>query len=46
MDSGGTSCYFISYRQCMTTLSGLRGYCFQSPYYHGPAAKVRTQAAR
>jgi hypothetical protein len=46
MDSGGTSCYFISYRQCMTTLSGLGGYRFQSPYYHGPAAKVRTQAAR
>src|SRR5580693_1431311 len=41
MDSGGTSCYFTSYRQCMTTLSGLGGYCFQSPYYHGPAAKVR-----
>jgi Protein of unknown function (DUF3551) len=46
MDSGGTSCYFTSYRQCMTTLSGLGGYCFQSPYYHGPAAKVRAQAAR
>jgi hypothetical protein len=25
MDSGGTSCYFTSYQQCMTTLSGLGG---------------------
>jgi hypothetical protein len=40
-DSGGTSCYFTSYRQCMTTLSGLGGYCFESPYYHGPTAKAR-----
>jgi hypothetical protein len=46
MDGGSTSCYFTSYRQCMTTLSGLGGYCFQSPYYHGPAAKVPAQAAR
>jgi hypothetical protein len=46
MDSGGTSCYFTSYRQCMTTLSGLGGYCFESPYYHGPAAKVRARAAK
>jgi Protein of unknown function (DUF3551) len=46
MDSGGTSCYFTSYRQCMATLSGLGGYCFESPYYHGPAAKVRARAAK
>jgi hypothetical protein len=46
MDSGGTSCYFTSYRQCMTTLSGLGGYCFESPYYHAPATKVRARAAR
>jgi Protein of unknown function (DUF3551) len=46
MDSGGTSCYFTSYRQCMTTLSGLGGYCFESPYYHGPSAKARPRAAR
>ena len=46
MDSGGTSCYFTSYQQCMRTLSGLGGYCFESPYYHGPAAKVRARAVR
>jgi hypothetical protein len=29
-----TSCYFTSYQQCMTTISGIGGYCYQSPYYH------------
>jgi hypothetical protein len=28
-----TSCYFDSYQQCMTTLSGIGGYCYKSPYY-------------
>jgi hypothetical protein len=46
MDSGSTTCYYTSYRQCMTTLSGLGGYCFESPYYHGSATKVRARAAR
>jgi Protein of unknown function (DUF3551) len=37
--AGATSCYFNSYQQCMTTLSGVGGYCFESPYYHaGPMA--------
>jgi hypothetical protein len=31
---GATSCYFTSYEQCWTTLSGIGGYCFRSPYYH------------
>jgi Protein of unknown function (DUF3551) len=30
--SGATSCYFTSYAQCMTTVSGIGGYCFQNPY--------------
>jgi hypothetical protein len=46
MDSGGTSCYFTSYRQCMTTLSGLGGWCFESPYYHAAAAKARPRVLR
>jgi hypothetical protein len=33
--SAATSCYFTSYQQCMTTISGIGGYCYQSPYYHG-----------
>jgi hypothetical protein len=38
---GAMSCYFTSYQQCMTTLSGIGGYCFQSPYYRGGAASGR-----
>jgi Protein of unknown function (DUF3551) len=41
-----TSCYFTSYQQCMTTLSGIGGYCYQSPYYHAAAAKGRPRALR
>ncbi len=37
-DSAATSCYFTSYLQCMTTISGVGGYCFQSPYYHASLA--------
>jgi hypothetical protein len=36
-DSSATSCYFTSKEQCMTTLSGLGGWCYQSPYYHRSA---------
>jgi Protein of unknown function (DUF3551) len=40
-DSAATSCYFTSYRQCMTTISGVGGYCFQSPYYQASLAGPR-----
>jgi hypothetical protein len=39
--SGGQSCYFQTYRQCMDTLSGIGGSCIQSPYYRGPAPHER-----
>jgi uncharacterized protein DUF3551 len=45
-DGDATSCYFTSYRQCMTTLSGIGGYCYQSPYYHAAAAKGRPRILR
>jgi hypothetical protein len=35
-----TSCYFTSYQQCKTTLSGIGGYCFESPYYHAPSTRA------
>jgi hypothetical protein len=34
---GGSSCYYATYQQCMATVSGIGGYCFQSPYYRGPS---------
>ena len=37
-DLGATSCYFTSYRQCMTTISGIGGFCYESPYYHASLA--------
>ena len=39
--SGGQSCYFTSYRQCMETLSGIGGSCIPSPYYRGPEHRER-----
>jgi hypothetical protein len=33
---GPMFCYFTSYQQCRTTLSGNSGVCFQSPYYYQP----------
>jgi hypothetical protein len=36
--SDATTCYFTNYQQCMTTISGIGGYCYQSPYYHQAAA--------
>ena len=37
------SCYFTSREQCMATLSGIGGYCFESPYYHSALAKTTVQ---
>jgi hypothetical protein len=34
-DGNFTSCYFTSYRQCMTTLSGPSGYCHYNHAYRG-----------
>jgi hypothetical protein len=38
MDTSATSCYFTSREQCMATLSGIGGYCIQSPYFHAAVA--------
>lgn len=29
------NCGFVTYRQCMETVSGIGGYCMQNPYYTG-----------
>jgi Protein of unknown function (DUF3551) len=33
--SDTTTCYFTSYAQCMTTISGIGGWCYQNPSYNG-----------
>jgi len=38
---GPTSCYFTSYQQCLTTIHGIGGYCYQNPAYRGPARRRR-----
>ena len=34
-DGGGTECLYHSYAQCMATLSGMGGRCFQNSYWDG-----------
>jgi hypothetical protein len=34
---GDTNCAFVTYEQCMATLSGLGGFCNRNTQYHPPA---------
>ena len=45
-DFDTTSCYFTSYQQCMTTISGIGGWCYQNPAYNGSAATPRVKSRR
>jgi hypothetical protein len=38
---GAMSCYYTSWQQCMTTLSGIGGNCIASPYYHAQPTSLR-----
>ncbi len=38
---GAMSCYYASYAQCMQTMSGIGGYCIESPYYRGARGEQR-----
>jgi hypothetical protein len=42
----GTSCYYKSYQQCMVTISGVGGYCYESPYYQPELATGARQSRR
>ena len=35
--SNALSCYYTSWEQCRTTMSGIGGLCVASPYYHPQA---------
>jgi Protein of unknown function (DUF3551) len=41
-----TSCYFTSHAQCMTTVSGIGGWCYQNPAYNGARNLVPTPRRR
>jgi hypothetical protein len=36
-----TSCYYASWGQCMATVSGIGGYCYQNPAYRGGGPVAR-----
>jgi Protein of unknown function (DUF3551) len=41
-----TTCYFTSYAQCRTTISGIGGWCYQNPAYNGARDAVRARQKR
>lgn len=40
-DGGGRNCGFVSYAQCMATVSGVGGFCERNSFYTGPQTPVR-----
>src|SRR6266849_3945165 len=38
--SNALSCYYTSWEQCRTTMSGIGGLCVASPYYHGQSTPL------
>ena len=43
---GGRNCGFVSYQQCMATISGIGGSCIRSPYYRGPEPRGERRTYR
>ena len=41
---GAMSCYYTSWEQCRTTMSGIGGLCVESPYYHGQSTQLPHRA--
>jgi Protein of unknown function (DUF3551) len=44
--ASATSCYFSSHAQCVTTISGIGGWCYQNPAYSGALNSVPTHRRR
>jgi len=36
---GATNCGFMTYRQCLETISGVGGICTRNPAYQGPRTR-------
>jgi hypothetical protein len=45
-DFDTTSCYFTGYQQCMATISGGGGWCYQNPAYRASAAVPPVKSRR
>jgi Protein of unknown function (DUF3551) len=43
---GGTNCGFITYKQCLDTISGIGGICSPNPFYTDPEAQPRKRKRR
>ena len=44
--SGGTTCAFDSFAQCMETARGNGAYCYQNPWYTYSRGPVQTETGR
>ena len=44
--NGGTNCGFITYKQCLDTISGIGGHCEPNQFYTGPEARARKSKKR
>lgn len=45
-DFGGTNCGFVSYEQCMATVTGIGGFCDRNTQYVPPPGPHPSQRAR
>jgi Protein of unknown function (DUF3551) len=46
-DFGGTNCGFVSFAQCLATVTGIGGFCDQNPQYEPPGSAAHpSQRAR
>jgi hypothetical protein len=45
-DLDATNCGFVTYQQCLATISGIGGYCTPNQFYTGPAAAPRKRKQR
>jgi hypothetical protein len=43
---GGRNCGFVSWQQCMATVSGVGGYCEQNAMYQPGSAEVQRKTRR
>jgi len=43
---GGRNCGFVSYQQCMATVSGIGGFCERNSFYRAPTRRYRRSSER
>ncbi|MFN3659068.1 MAG: DUF3551 domain-containing protein [Pseudolabrys sp.] len=43
---GGRNCGFVTWEQCMATVSGIGGFCEPNPFYTGPETQKRKARKR